>query len=813
MARALARRATPALIDADGRGGGRARDRARSRSCAAGATGSARRPAARAAGAARRRRATSAPPSTSRGSRAASGRRRRRAGRDRRRARRRASPCCRPTPSTSAPRPRADRASARAWLDAEIARAEGKLANQGFVAKAPEPVVAGRARQARARCSEERDGAVTLVRARRGAEEHLLGLELFGMRFGLERMRRLLTALGLAAGALRARSTSSARTARPRRSRMTAAMLEAHGAAHRRVPLAAPRRRSPSASAIGDADLEPDALRRRRRSARPRPPRRSTAALARRRPRHAVRAAHRRRVRRARAARGRGRGRRGRASAGATTPPNVLRAPVVGAHERRPGAHALARADDRRHRAREARRRARPARRSCSATADARGRARSPQRRRGARIVRAGRRVDGARCRGLPATQLRGGLRGGARALLGALDRRGRRRVAARITVPGPLRRSSASAPLTILDGAHNPSGIAALAAALPRVRGRARRGVVSILDDKDAAAMLRALLPRCAERRLHRGAQPARAAAGDAGVARARSSAGRRPRSSPEPRARARAGPRARRARTAPSSRPARSTSIADLVSRAGRRGGPRRCERRRPERPADDRARRGRRGARRSWSSSRSATLSGGCSSKRPDAARYAFLPRTMLHLRRLRHRQRRAQHGRQRPDPRARSSSGSRSSSGRSPTPGAASTTRCWWAARRSRRCSRSSGTIVYMIVRPPEYLDDVRVRELEMQAAEARLRAARLPAVPALRVRGQGRLPALPELHAQAQGPLHVLRQAARPRVAAVPVLRGRDRRRAAAPPRAAAGGGARASGRGRPSPSRRPRASR
>ncbi len=31
----------------------------------------------------------------------------------------------------------------------------------------------------------------------------------------------------------------------------------------------------------------------------------------------------------------------------------------------------------------------------------------------------------------------------------------------------------------------------------------------------------------------------------------------------------------------------------------------------------------------------------------------------------------------------------------------------------------------GTIVYMIVRPPEFLDDVRLRELEMTAAEARL----------------------------------------------------------------------------------------
>jgi hypothetical protein len=31
----------------------------------------------------------------------------------------------------------------------------------------------------------------------------------------------------------------------------------------------------------------------------------------------------------------------------------------------------------------------------------------------------------------------------------------------------------------------------------------------------------------------------------------------------------------------------------------------------------------------------------------------------------------------------------------------------------------------GTFVYVIVRPPEYLEDVRERELEMQAAEARL----------------------------------------------------------------------------------------
>jgi hypothetical protein len=31
----------------------------------------------------------------------------------------------------------------------------------------------------------------------------------------------------------------------------------------------------------------------------------------------------------------------------------------------------------------------------------------------------------------------------------------------------------------------------------------------------------------------------------------------------------------------------------------------------------------------------------------------------------------------------------------------------------------------GTVIYLIVRPPEYLEDVRERELEIQAAEARL----------------------------------------------------------------------------------------
>jgi RNA polymerase subunit RPABC4/transcription elongation factor Spt4 len=40
----------------------------------------------------------------------------------------------------------------------------------------------------------------------------------------------------------------------------------------------------------------------------------------------------------------------------------------------------------------------------------------------------------------------------------------------------------------------------------------------------------------------------------------------------------------------------------------------------------------------------------------------------------------------------------------------------------------------GTIVYMIVRPPEYLDDVHERDLEIQAAEARIAQAGLHSCP-------------------------------------------------------------------------------
>jgi len=82
-----------------------------------------------------------------------------------------------------------------------------------------------------------------------------------------------------------------------------------------------------------------------------------------------------------------------------------------------------------------------------------------------------------------------------ARAQLGELDPAIVAAVAARVQVPGRMQ-VVAERPLTIYDGAHNPSGMAALAAALDDAVGeRPLVAVVSILDDKDAAGMLRELL------------------------------------------------------------------------------------------------------------------------------------------------------------------------------------------------------------------------------------------------------------------------------------------------------------------------------
>jgi dihydrofolate synthase/folylpolyglutamate synthase len=87
-----------------------------------------------------------------------------------------------------------------------------------------------------------------------------------------------------------------------------------------------------------------------------------------------------------------------------------------------------------------------------------------------------------------------------AEAYLGELDSAAVAAAAREIRVPGRLQVVGDS-PLTLLDGAHNPDGMAALAESLPELRAGHDRlvAVVSILDDKDVAGMLSALLP-CAD-------------------------------------------------------------------------------------------------------------------------------------------------------------------------------------------------------------------------------------------------------------------------------------------------------------------------
>jgi dihydrofolate synthase/folylpolyglutamate synthase len=84
--------------------------------------------------------------------------------------------------------------------------------------------------------------------------------------------------------------------------------------------------------------------------------------------------------------------------------------------------------------------------------------------------------------------------RAAAEAFLGDLDERAVA-AAAGIQVPGRLQ-IVAERPLTVLDGAHNPSGMRALVEALPEVAPGADRrvAVVAVLDDKDATSMLREL-------------------------------------------------------------------------------------------------------------------------------------------------------------------------------------------------------------------------------------------------------------------------------------------------------------------------------
>jgi dihydrofolate synthase/folylpolyglutamate synthase len=85
-----------------------------------------------------------------------------------------------------------------------------------------------------------------------------------------------------------------------------------------------------------------------------------------------------------------------------------------------------------------------------------------------------------------------------AEAFLGhPLDEDAVRRAGAETRIPGRLD-VVGQRPLTVYDGAHNPAGVRALADSLDDVLGehRPRVAVVGVLEDKDAAGMLDALLP-----------------------------------------------------------------------------------------------------------------------------------------------------------------------------------------------------------------------------------------------------------------------------------------------------------------------------
>jgi dihydrofolate synthase/folylpolyglutamate synthase len=324
------------------------------------------------------------------------------------------------------------------------------------------------------------------------AEEHLLSLELFGMRFGLERMRRLLTALGTPQeryAAVHVVGTNGKSST----VRMTAALLEAHGV--RTGSYLSPHLTTfAERIRIGDEDLTPDAFGaavQRAAAAAAKVDRTLsggervtqfellTAAaldeLARREVEVAVVEA--------------GLGGRWDAT-------NVLDAGVavltnVGLEHTRwlgPTVEDIAG---------EKLAVVRPE--ATLVLGDVDPSVEALARATGARIVR----VGGDPILDVP---LRGYQRtnflvaaAAAREQLGTLDAAKVAEVAGRVRVPGRLQQIGTD-PLTILDGAHNPSGMEALAAALPDVIGdRELVAVVSVLDDKDAAGMLRALLGKCA--------------------------------------------------------------------------------------------------------------------------------------------------------------------------------------------------------------------------------------------------------------------------------------------------------------------------
>ena len=102
----------------------------------------------------------------------------------------------------------------------------------------------------------------------------------------------------------------------------------------------------------------------------------------------------------------------------------------------------------------------------------------------------------------------------------------------------------------------------------------------------------------------------------------------------------------------------------------------------------------------------------------------------------------------------------------------------------------------GTIVYLIVRPPEYLEDRRERELEIAAAEARLASTRARGLPLLRIRGREGFLRCPSCLRRLKEPCTVCGKPLDPRWKICPYCEaevgpGRRRARARAPAAAAA----------------------
>ena len=335
------------------------------------------------------------------------------------------------------------------------------------------------------------------------AEDHLLSLELFGMRFGLDRMRRLLTALGSPQRAFRAIHVVGT-NGKSSTVRMAAAILDAHGV--RTGSYLSPHLSTfAERIRIGDADLEPDAF---------------GAAVE-----HAAAAA----VKVDRTLSGGERvtqfelltaaafselAERGVEAAvveaglgGRHDATNVLAAPVavltnVGLEHTRWLGPTIADI------AREKLAVVAPG--STLVVGELEPEAEAEVAKVDARVVRADpaagapftgfQRQNFAVARAaaeefLAAAEVARGAAAEGR-WPGALDDAAVLLAASSLTVPGRFQ-VTAEAPLTIVDGAHNPSGVAALASALRDTIGeRPLIAVLSVLDDKDAAGMLRELIP-----------------------------------------------------------------------------------------------------------------------------------------------------------------------------------------------------------------------------------------------------------------------------------------------------------------------------